>query len=878
MKTTFGFNDSDNQSGSSSIIDSYVSQAQTTEAKLRIATKGMPETVASDTIVYDVKTQQLYIGNGKGLDPALFSNVHVIENKAALPKTAVANNLYITLEEGILAVYDTTSKTWKQIQSGDGSGIIEKQIQVYANKRDFPTKGVEDKLYIAKDTMQGFVYSEDETQYVSLFQDTYTKAEVDSKIAAVKTVKGDKGDTGENGKSAYELAQDAGYTGTEQQWLASLNGSAGKSAFEIAQDNGFVGDETKWLASLKGEPGATGAAGAPGEQGPKGDTGAQGEKGDKGDTGEAGAVGATGPQGIQGEAGKSAYQVAQDNGFEGTEAEWLASLKGTDGDGKKGDKGDAGESAYQIAVNNGFEGNQTEWLTSLKGTQGEKGEKGDKGDTGEQGQQGEQGIQGEAGKSAYELAVANNFEGNQTEWLASLKGADGKDGAQGEKGETGATGPQGIQGEKGEAGENGKSAYELAQAAGFEGTEAAWLTSLKGEKGDKGEQGEKGETGADADMTNIYTKAEVDQKVQEATANIDLTNYATKDDLAAKANTTDVYSRTEADDTFVKKTDAITAEQVKTIVTENLPDTSKFATKEEVATEIAKLPTTESVNAAIEAAKPDLTEYAKKTDIPDTSTFVTTDAMNTAIEAAKPDLTDYAKKTDIPDLSTYAKAEDVTSKTEIQSMIDAAIEAYKKSQNTDSGKTDGGDSGKTDTDDTGDKEYAWTKYFVVPRTVTNISGGDLGTMKDVFGVDITCTDLVGSDGSDESIVVDTTNTTVEFRILGSIKEDPTPTDKITVFDSFPSQFTWATNFTTTYKDGLRVPFEDLTPNDKVAEYNKILDSFSTSNTGALQYDGEDALNTQTSSAAVAYLYLVRKLKTGTFAEYSVGTKITEATA
>jgi hypothetical protein len=36
--------------------------------------------------------------------------------------------------------------------------------------------------------------------------------------------------------------------------------------------------------------------------------------------------------------GKSAYEVAVKNGFKGTEAEWLESLKGADG--AKGDKGD----------------------------------------------------------------------------------------------------------------------------------------------------------------------------------------------------------------------------------------------------------------------------------------------------------------------------------------------------------------------------------------------------------------------------------------------------------------------------------------------------------------------------------------------------------
>lgn len=41
--------------------------------------------------------------------------------------------------------------------------------------------------------------------------------------------------------------------------------------------------------------------------------------------------GPIGPAGPQGNPGKSAYQIALDNGFEGTESEWLASLKGEPG-------------------------------------------------------------------------------------------------------------------------------------------------------------------------------------------------------------------------------------------------------------------------------------------------------------------------------------------------------------------------------------------------------------------------------------------------------------------------------------------------------------------------------------------------------------------
>lgn len=42
--------------------------------------------------------------------------------------------------------------------------------------------------------------------------------------------------------------------------------------------------------------------------------------------------GIPGKQGRQGEDGKSAYEIAKEHGFTGSEAEWLESLKGTGGD------------------------------------------------------------------------------------------------------------------------------------------------------------------------------------------------------------------------------------------------------------------------------------------------------------------------------------------------------------------------------------------------------------------------------------------------------------------------------------------------------------------------------------------------------------------
>ena len=108
----------------------------------------------------------------------------------------------------------------------------------------------------------------------------------------------------------------------------NLGRVTGYSAYEIAVQNGYVGTEAEWLLSLKGAKGDTGSQGPAGEtgatgpqgpqgiqgetgpQGPKGDTGATGPQGPKGDTGE---TGATGPQGPQGPAGSDATVTAGAN-------------------------------------------------------------------------------------------------------------------------------------------------------------------------------------------------------------------------------------------------------------------------------------------------------------------------------------------------------------------------------------------------------------------------------------------------------------------------------------------------------------------------------------------------------------------------------------
>ena len=113
---------------------------------------------------------------------------------------------------------------------------------------------------------------------------------------------------------------------------------------------------------------------------------------------------------------------------------------------------------------------------TLKPARGAQGERGIQGLQGVQGLQGLPGVKGDAGA-----------KGEQGE--RGLTGAKGDKGSAGLDGKDGLPGAKGVDGLPGKDGADGKSAYQVAVANGFSGDEAAWLLSLKGEKGDPGSGG-----------------------------------------------------------------------------------------------------------------------------------------------------------------------------------------------------------------------------------------------------------------------------------------------------------------------------------------------------------------------------------------------------
>ena len=173
----------------------------------------------------------------------------------------------------------------------------------------------------------------------------------------------------------------------------------------------------------------------------------------------------------------------------------------------------------------------------------------------------------------------------------------------------------------------GKSAYEVAQMNGFTGSEKDWLASLIGVTPHIGENGhwfiDTKDTGVIASpslagyATEDYVKNEISK--------IDLTPYASKKEV------------TEA------------------ILGIKIPDVSNFVTQKEI---------DKAIN-AIDFPEPDLTPYAKKTDIPDVTDLISQEELQEAInniEHPVVDLSEYAKRNELPSLAGLATEEYVRQK------------------------------------------------------------------------------------------------------------------------------------------------------------------------------------------------------------------------
>ena len=275
------------------------------------------------------------------------------------------------------------------------------------------------------------------------------------------------------------VAGPAGATGPQ-----GIAGANGLSAYQTWLLVGNTGTQAQFLASLQGATGPQGVAGATGQQG---QTGLQGLTGNKGNDGKTALVNTTiEPTGLNCPNGGTKIEVgldANNNGILDT-TEINASQTKYVCNGVQGPQGIQG--LQGIAGANGVNGAVgPQGLIGLTGATGAQGIAGTNGIDGAQGSQGLQGIAGTNG-----LTGATGLQGP-----IGLTGATGSQGPAGTNGIDGAQGPQGLQGIAGNNGIDGLSAYQLWLNAGNTGTQSQFLSSLQGNQGVTGATGSQGPIG-----------------------------------------------------------------------------------------------------------------------------------------------------------------------------------------------------------------------------------------------------------------------------------------------------------------------------------------------------------------------------------------------
>ncbi len=171
--------------------------------------------------------------------------------------------------------------------------------------------------------------------------------------------------------------------------------------------------------------------------------------------------------------GYSAYQIALQQGFEGSKDEWLRALVGP--------QGETGVSISDVRLNDNSTltiilDNGTEFTTgSIKGDKGDKGQKGDKGDKGDTGK----GISFVRLNDDYTLTIIFS-DGSDYKTHIPIRGEKGQKGNTGQKGDIGI----GI--------ESTVLNSDYTLTITFTDGTSYTTPSIRGEKGLKGETGESG--------------------------------------------------------------------------------------------------------------------------------------------------------------------------------------------------------------------------------------------------------------------------------------------------------------------------------------------------------------------------------------------------
>ncbi len=255
----------------------------------RVGTESDLAGVVGISDIYDV-----YIANDTGIGHQLLANSNAPEGKSFYPMGRLVGENGADGEDGVSPRYMGRINNYTELEA--------------------LTPGAKGgQFYITNDTGEGyFALAIDDPNVVTAWEP----------MGRLVGQDGAAGETGADGASAYQVAVQGGFVGTEAEWLASLEGEQGPQGLGLR----YVGRVATAadLSALTGQ--------IHGDVYVADDTGVAyvwNTTVDPAKFDDAGPV--VGADGQPGATGLSAYQVAVANGFTGTEQEWLDSLIGPAG-------------------------------------------------------------------------------------------------------------------------------------------------------------------------------------------------------------------------------------------------------------------------------------------------------------------------------------------------------------------------------------------------------------------------------------------------------------------------------------------------------------------------------------------------------------------
>ena len=443
-------------------------------------------------------------------------------------KTAWINEIegLVQTEVFLLAIEDVVQYTWPENAAATllAKPPHDKIYWVYLSAMVDFANGEYDKY---QNTMQ--MFNQFFGEYMRWYARTYNPADGEAEVKGYYL-------------SAYAIAVEHGFEGTEEDWLASLKGEKGDqgtgldmrgliaSTDELPEPEEsipgqayLVGTEENnvlWFfdenenqyrpaGPLRGEMGPQGPKGDKGDtgaQGPRGETGETGARGPKGETGDTGAQGPKGDPftyedfteeqlaaltGPQGEPGKDGTSFTVKDRYE-----TLEELKAEHPTGQGGDAYAIGTADDNIIYIWSESQNDYTPVGKLQGPAGPQGSQGPRGEPGTDGENG--GYYIPSLDDSGNLSFTGSKAGMPDVQAKNIRGPQGP---KGETGEAGPQGPAGQDGAPGETGPQGPAGQDGAQGPKgdpftYDDFTPEQLEALRGPQGIQGPPGQDGEPGA----------------------------------------------------------------------------------------------------------------------------------------------------------------------------------------------------------------------------------------------------------------------------------------------------------------------------------------------------------------------------------------------